>query len=208
MDRQQIFGEFNEHLITDNCPSAFFREVASSGWLERDYPFTFLGQLQSIQQSPEFHPEGNVWEHTMLVVDQAAKARYMSDNPRVFMWAALLHDLGKITTTKIRRGRITAYDHDRDGAQLAADFLQELCDDQVFIHGVTKLIRWHMQPLYVNKRLPFADIDKMLSDISLHEIALFSLCDRLGRGNMSYSMRMTELDNMESFIKECERIEN
>lgn len=203
MNTLQLFNEFDKHLIQDNKPSVYFEGLAENGLLDRDHPFTLLSQLQSIEQSPDFHPEGNVWEHTMLVVDLAAEIKHLSNNPRVFMWAALLHDLGKISTTKMRGGRITAYDHDRHGAKLAREFLRELSSDQELIDGITQLIRWHMQPLYVNKRLPFANVEKMLSQISLEEIALFSLCDRLGRGNMSDAMRRSEIAYVESFVTKC-----
>lgn len=208
MDKYQLFKEFEIHLLNDLKPSIYLKKMAENGELDKHYPFTLLSGLRRIEQSATYHPEGNVWEHTMLVVDLAAEGRHISDSPRVFMWAALLHDLGKAITTKVRRGRITAYDHDRHGARLATNFLQQFSDDEDFIQNVSQLIRWHMQPLYINKRLPFTNIEKMLSEISLNEIALFSLCDRLGRGNMSETIRHTEIANIQSFVKQCECIHN
>lgn len=204
MDKHRLFLEFEQHLLEDDQPSHYFRDLAATGWLDETYPFTMLGELQKIEQSAKFHPEGSVWEHTMLVVDMAAEGRHLSDNSRVLMWAALLHDLGKAVTTKVRSGRITAYDHDRQGAELAEDFLKELTDDEAFINQVTKMVRWHMQSLYVNKKLPFANLDKMLTEVSAGEIALLSLCDRLGRGNLSKSAQLTELANIKSFLDQCQ----
>ncbi len=81
-----------------------------------------LAQLASSEhitgQSPQHHPEGSVWNHTLLVVDEAAKIKEQSADPRTFMWAALLHDLGKPSTTMRRKSKITSYDHDKVGAQL------------------------------------------------------------------------------------------
>lgn len=203
MDKYRLFSEFDTHLLNDDQPSLYFRKLAEAGLLNVAYPFAMLGILQKVEQSPEFHPEGSVWEHTLLVVDLAAARKELSANPRVFMWAALLHDLGKAGTTKIRRGKITAYDHDRQGATLAAEFLKELTADEEFINQVTRMVRWHMQILYVTKKLPFADIKKMLSEVPLGEIALFSECDRLGRGNMNDKILQLELANVDFFMQQC-----
>lgn len=204
MDKHQQFVEFEEHLLNDDKPSCYFRKLAATGLLTDTYPFSLLGDLQKVEQPPKFHPEGNVWEHTMLVVDLAAEGRYISENPRVFMWAALLHDLGKAQTTKVRQGKITAYDHDKYGAKLTADFLKEFTDDEEFITQVSQMVRWHMQILYANKKLPYANIDKMLTEVPLGEIALLSLCDRLGRGNMNVITQQAELANVKSFLEQCQ----
>ena len=107
----------------------------------------------------------------MLVVDNAAKARDKSSHPQVLMWGALLHDIGKAPTTKIRNGRITSYDHDKVGEELSKEFLSQFTNDMDFIDSVSKLVRWHMQLLFVTKKLPFADIKSMLKDVPVNEIA-------------------------------------
>lgn len=203
MNKYELFRECSDHLLNDHQPSLYLRELDEKGWLAEIMPFDLLVELKGIEQSPVFHPEGDVWEHTLLVVDRAALCRELSPNPLVFMWAALLHDVGKIPTTKIRRGRITAYDHDREGAAMAALFLRELTEDEDFIAGVTRLIRWHMQSLYVNKRLPFAKVNEMLTEVSLEEIALFSLCDRLGHGDMDEPARQLEIAGIKAFMERC-----
>ena len=61
------------------------------------HPLLFA--LTSCPQGPASHPEGDVWEHTLLVVDQAARLQTSSAHPEALMLAALLHDLGKPATT-------------------------------------------------------------------------------------------------------------
>lgn len=199
------FKELDEHLLNDEKPSIYLRQIEEAGLFLDTYPFTMLGNLKKVEQSPEHHPEGNVWEHTLLVVDLAAEGRPASEDARVLMWSALLHDLGKARTTKVRKGRITAYDHDKQGAVLAADFLHEFTDDGEFIKKVSQMVRWHMQILFVNKKLPFADIDRMITEVSIEEIALLSLCDRLGRGNMNEKNRQAEIENIGDFMRECQQ---
>jgi len=202
-DKAQIFDGIDQSLINSGKPSDYINSLLESSRLEV-YPFTMLGGLVRIEQSPLHHPEGNVWNHTMMVVDHAAERRHLSSDPRVLMWAALLHDLGKVPATKIRKGKITAYDHDKYGEGLAVRFLKEFTDDEEWIGKVAALVRWHMQILYVVKNLPFADIKSMLAQVSIEEIALLSLCDRLGRGGMDEAGVFKEEENVRIFVKKCE----
>lgn len=140
-----------------------------------------LFALANIRQSPRHHPEGNVWNHTLMVLDEAASRKEKAvAGSRVFMWAALLHDIGKAETTKIRKGKITAYDHDKVGASMARDFLQEF-ESESFISNVAALVRWHMQILYADKAPRFADFETMRREADVRDVALLGLCDRLGR---------------------------
>ena len=116
-----------------------------------------LRRLKDTPQSPVHHPEGNVWNHTMLVVDEAAKRRAESRCPAALMWAALLHDIGKPDTTRVRRGKITSYDHDKVGAELARRFLSGFSMEPAMIDRVCALVRSHMQVLFAAKGLPFGD---------------------------------------------------
>ncbi len=73
----------------------------------------------------------------MMVLDNGAKEREKSENKRVFMWVCLLHDIGKGTTTKIRKGRITSYNHDKEGEGLSVKFLKCFTEDEEFIKEVS-----------------------------------------------------------------------
>lgn len=136
--------------------------------------------MKTTAHSPVHPPEGNVWNHTMLVVDEAAKRRAESKDPAALMWAALLHDVGKPDTTRVRKGKITSYGHETLGAELARRFLQRFSADQDLIGRVCALIRYHMQVLFVGKGMPFADVNGMRENADLEEVALLGLCDRYG----------------------------
>lgn len=177
--------------------------MVETGLFYTAYPFTLLGDLITTEQSPIHHPEGSVWNHTMMVIDLAATKKLLSSNPKVFMWAALLHDIGKAPTTKVRNGKITSYDHDKIGETLCSDFLEEFTNDKAFIYQVSKLVRWHMQTLFVIKNMPFADIKTMLSETSIDDIALLSLCDRLGRGDLSPEKIQEEKNVISKFLEKC-----
>jgi putative nucleotidyltransferase with HDIG domain len=116
------------------------------------------------------------------------------------MWAALLHDIGKPATTKIRKGRITAYDHDKVGAELTRDFLSAVGENDLFVDKVANLVKFHMQLLYVVNNLPFKDIVGMKRDADIREVALLCLCDRLGRSGAD---RTEEEEQVKVFVKMC-----
>ena len=195
--KEQLFDECSRHLLEDEKPSRYFN-MDFMGKGDVSYPFSLLLELPKTEQSKQYHKEGNVWNHTMLVIDEAAKVRTKSKNPKVFMWAALLHDIGKPRTTKIRKGRITAYHHEEAGADLAEEFLSEVTDDMEFIKEVKGLVRWHMQILHVVKETRFSDIDRMLQEVDPKEIALLGWCDRMGRVGSVYK---DEKENIEKSLK-------
>jgi len=207
--KKRIFLEMQAHLLNDDAPSAFFTRFCDAGDLN-EYPFSMLSRLKEVPQSPKHHPEGNVWNHTMLVVDEAAQKKEKSADPVAFMWAALLHDIGKAETTKNDGGKITAYNHDRVGALHAKEFLTEFLDEnipaeKVLIDRVTALVRWHMQILFVVKSMKFADIKTMRDHVDPEEIALLGYCDRMGRLNAD---RKAENENLKLFIAKCREWEH
>lgn len=200
----KLHEEFEKHLMEDEKPSIYFNKILNDDSIFNEYPYTLLSKLVDIDQSPQHHPEGNVWIHTMLVVDNASKVKGLSENPRAFMWGALLHDLGKAPTTKIRKGKITSYGHDTVGAELCRKFLETFSQEEEFIKQVVALVRWHMQTLFVVKDLPFGDVKNMTSEIAIKEIALLSECDRLGRGELDDAKIKEEKENIKAFIRKCE----
>jgi putative nucleotidyltransferase with HDIG domain len=185
MTDKEIFLDIEEHLLKDNKPSIYLEGVLKDHIIDK-YPFSMIKDLQDVDQNPKFHPEGNVFIHTMMVVDQGAMHRERSRNKRVFMWALLLHDIGKKPTTKIRKGRLTSYNHDTVGADMVREFLAYFGEEESFINEVRGLVRWHMQSLFVTKDMRFQNIGDMLEDVDINEIVLVSLSDRLGRGKLDY----------------------
>lgn len=199
MTPQEQFLEMTSHLCSDPQPSAYLNGLLASGQLEQ-YPFSLLSELKKTPQSPLHHPEGSVWNHTCLVVDQAARVREQSGDQTAFLWAALLHDIGKPETTRERRGKITSYDHDKAGMRLAREFLSALTDDYTLIERVGRLVRYHMQPFFVVKGLPFAEVGAMKRETDVREVALLGYCDRMGRTNSS---SQAECACTREFLQKC-----
>lgn len=197
MVHQALFQEIETHLLEDEKPSIWLKAISFQTEMEK-YPFSLLLKQKETPQSPLHHPEGSVWNHTMMVVDEAAKRKGKSINPRVFMWAALLHDIGKPSATKVRKDKITAYHHDQIGADLTEKFLSQFQQSSAFIDAVTALVRWHMQILYVLHHSRFQATEEMIQAVNVSELALLGLCDRLGRGNRDTK---TEEENIARFLQ-------
>lgn len=200
MSLNRLYLNIEYHLLHDSKPSDYLKEIYSNNPLFQQYPFDMLYKLNDTKQSLKYHPEGTVWNHTLLVVNEAANVKSKSKNQKVFMWAAFLHDIGKPSTTKDRKGKITSYDHDEVGANLSKKFLLFFTEDKNFIDQVCELIRYHMQILFVVNNLPFSDIQGMKEHTDIYEVALLGLCDRIGRLN---SDRKKEQCTINQFLQKC-----
>ncbi|WP_315079698.1 HDIG domain-containing metalloprotein [uncultured Clostridium sp.] len=200
MEEKKIFLEIEKHLLNDEKPALFLNEALHKGSFDK-YPLSMIKDLKEVPQNPKYHPEGNVFIHTMMVVDEGAKRREISNDKRIFMWTLLLHDIGKKPTTKMRKGRLTSYDHDKVGAEMAEEFLNYFNENREFVNYVRKLIRWHMQSLFVVKNTRFQDVEGILKDVDVDDIGLVSLCDRLGRGGLNDSSIEQTKNDIEFFKK-------
>ena len=116
---KRVFGEIEKLLLRARQPSRGLALLQAWGMLAVLAPE--LPPLAATPQDPGWHPEGNVWVHTLQVVDEAAAlcADLAVDRPRqlAVMLAALCHDLGKVTTTRFEEGRIRSRGHEEAGLQ-------------------------------------------------------------------------------------------
>jgi len=122
---ERIWAEF-EKLLRAPRPSIGFALMLDLGIVTRLFPE--LQALVGCEQEPEWHPEGDVWVHTLQVIDQA-RAR-VDDLPAPEMIAVMLgavcHDFGKPATTAFIDGRIRSIDHEEQGVAPATAFLDRL----------------------------------------------------------------------------------
>lgn len=200
MDGIELFKEIEMHLLKDEKPSLFLNKIKDEGKMNKK-PFNELKKLENIQQSAKHHPEGNVWIHTMMVVDEGAKYREKVNDKRAFMWCLLLHDIGKIKTTKFRKGRWTSYDHDKVGEEEGKLFLDNIIEDHEFNRKVSKMIRYHMHLLYIMNKLPFADMEGLNNNVDINDISYVFLSDRFGRGNLTNEDKVNIEKEVDRFRK-------
>ncbi|MBE6818201.1 MAG: HD domain-containing protein [Ruminococcaceae bacterium] len=141
---ERITGELEKALLKADKPSVFFEELRKMRQLSVWFPE--VEALIGVPQRADFHPEGDVWNHTMQVLDEAAALRERSAHPLYLMLAALCHDFGKVLVTKEKDGVLHAHNHEVAGLPLAEAFLRRLSKEKKRIAYVLGLTRLHMQP--------------------------------------------------------------
>ena len=113
----RVWGEVEKLLLKARRPSLGLALVAEWGLLDPVAPE--LAPLAETPQDPEWHPEGDVWTHTLQVVDEARQLLdgLEADRPRqlAVMLGALCHDLGKPATTRFENGRTRSRGHEEAG---------------------------------------------------------------------------------------------
>jgi len=111
-----------------------------SGLLEQVLPE--IAAAINCQQSPDFHPEGSLFNHLLLML-----AKMPPDADPSLPWAVLLHDVAKPVTasTDPNTGSIHFYEHERIGAEMAKEILERLRFPRKQIEEITKAVRCHMQ---------------------------------------------------------------
>ena len=144
LSKERIEEELKKALLKADKPSIFFEALREMDQLDAWFPE--LKQLIGLEQDPVYHPEGDVWVHTMEVVDRAARYRDRVSDPYCFMLLALTHDLGKIVTTEFIKGRIHAYEHEKKGLPLVESFIKRLTNEKHVIDYVTNMVPLHMRP--------------------------------------------------------------
>ena len=142
--RERVMGELEKALIKAEKPSIFFRELRRMGQL--GFWFPELEALVGVPQPPKYHPEGDVWTHTMQVLDEAALLRGEAKQPLWFMLAALCHDLGKPETTELIDGEYHAYRHEIAGQRIVRAFLDRLTGETRLKEYVLNMVELHMAP--------------------------------------------------------------
>ncbi len=178
---ERVMGELEKALLKAEKPSVFFEELKKMNQLSCWFPEPEA--LLGIPQSPIHHPEGDVWTHTMQVLDEAAALREKASEPLWFMLAALCHDFGKADATEEKNGALHAYGHEQSGLPLAGRFLGRITSEVKLTKYVLNMTELHMQP---NKKAREASHEKpfmTLFDQSVcpEDLLLLAKADHMGR---------------------------
>lgn len=152
LSRERIEEELKKALLKADKPSIFFESLRSMEQLGIWFPE--LEDLIGLEQDPIYHPEGDVWVHTMEVIDRAAAFRNKTSNPYAFMLLSLMHDLGKIVATEEIDGRIHAYKHEILGIPIVETFLRRITNEKEVIDYVLNMVPLHMKPNVVSFSKP------------------------------------------------------
>ena len=179
----RVTDETKKALLRAAHPEKYFEVLAAAGALS--FWFKEVADLIGVPQNPQYHPEGDAFKHTMLVVREAAALRARTKDPFAFMMAALTHDLGKATTTKKNeKGNWASIGHELAGVPLIEALAGRLGLSKAVTAYCVNMCRLHMRVhtcFFGNARTARTNV---LFDASCcaEELALLALCDARGTG--------------------------
>lgn len=190
LPRERIFGEVEKLLLLARRPSLGLEAALDLGVVDQLLPE--LKPLVGCPQDPRWHPEGDVFTHTLLALDQAALLSERLPRARrlAVMLAVLLHDIAKPHTTRVdEAGRVRSPGHDEAGRGLALRVLERLNVHRVDGYDVRAqvlaLVAHHLKPLHFHRdreRVGDGAFRRLARECDLELLHLVSKADALGRG--------------------------
>ncbi len=188
LPHERIWGEIEKLLLRARRPSIGLALALELGVID-----TLLPEMKTLvgcEQEPEWHPEGDVWIHTLLVVDQARQRIDDLDRGRAaaVMLGAICHDLGKPLTTEFKDGRIRSLGHEEAGVAPAMALLDRLnvhsLDGYDVRRTVAGLTAHHLKPgMFKKSPSPVSDgaFRRLAMKVDLELLARLAKSDCLGR---------------------------
>nr|VFJ48121.1 MAG: tRNA nucleotidyltransferase (CCA-adding enzyme) [Candidatus Kentron sp. DK] len=183
---ERLFTEFEKLLLKGARPSVGFALLRETG-LIRFFPE--IQALIGVPQDRQWHPEGDVWNHTLLVLDQAAGLRDGGRDDPALMFAALCHDFGKPETTVEEAGRIKSHRHNIAGLKHVDRLFARLrTPGKSLTRAVKALVEHHLAPaLFIkNGATPkaYRRLARKLGEagISMELLLRLASADHFGRG--------------------------
>ena len=183
----RIWGELEKLLLLARQPAIGFRLARELGIVEQVLPEML--PLIGCEQEPEWHPEGDVWIHTLMVIDRARELNDDLDRPRLLtvMLGSICHDLGKPATTAFIDGRIRSLDHEQAGVEPTISLLDRLnvhtIDGFDVRDQVVGLVAHHLKPGMLHKAFNVGDgaFRRLAQKVDLELLARVARADCLGR---------------------------
>jgi len=123
-------------ILTGNAPRRGFELLDQTGLLEPILPE--VARMKGVEQPPEYHPEGDVWTHTLAMLG------HLRGSPLDLAWGCLLHDVGK-PVTQTFEDRIRFSGHEKAGAEMARRILERLRYPKELVERVEWLVAQHMR---------------------------------------------------------------
>ena len=164
LSKERVTAEWQKLLLKAHQPSKGLELMLELGIVHKYYPE--IEALVTTPQEPEWHPEGTVWIHTGMVVDQAAiqirlpERTFTIDQALTVMLAALCHDFGKALVTRVEDGRIRSKGHSEAGEVPARAFLSKFIFGSDTTDQVVKITRDHLKTTVYWLALEKGEVDE------------------------------------------------
>jgi tRNA nucleotidyltransferase (CCA-adding enzyme) len=185
---ERVWGEIEKLLLLAPRPSEGFALALDLDVIRRTLPE--LEPLIGCPQEPEWHPEGDVWVHTLMVIDQARTRIDDLERPAqvTVMLGAVCHDLGKPATTAVVDGRIRSLNHEQAGVPPTIALLDRLNVQTIggfdVRQQVVGIVANHLAPnAFFKSKTPVGDgaFRRLAQKVNLELLVRVALSDCLGR---------------------------
>jgi tRNA nucleotidyltransferase (CCA-adding enzyme) len=194
--RERIFMEIEKLLLRAKKPSLGFIWLKEIGALKGLFPE--LDVLSETEQNI-YHPEGDVFIHTMLCLD----ALSVSERTLPVMLAVLCHDMGKATTAQNIDGELHFYNHASEGVRIGESFLRKMTDESGLIQEVLLFIKYHYLPMEMGKhQIDRKQVRRLSLKVDLPGLLKVHKADKLGRG------KPENIDYLEDILRVYEEIKS
>jgi poly(A) polymerase len=184
VSRERIRNELTR-MLTEGRARRAFELLDSTGLLAQVLPE--VERMKGVEQPPQFHPEGDVWIHTLLLLDQLEPGC-----PMTLAWGALLHDIGKPPTFRRAPDRIRFDGHVEVGVAIAAEICRRMRISNDEAHQILALIEHHMR---------FADAPQMKSSTLKRFFRLPAFAEHLALHRMDCMAAHKRLENYEYVLE-------
>ena len=180
LPKERVHIEFKKLLLKSLKPSVGFELMRELGML-RYYPE--LEALIDVPQSEKWHPEGDVWVHTLMCVDKmVGLLKGEEKHDLKMMFAILCHDLGKATHTQVTPEKISSIGHELAGIEPTERFMYRLTDEHDLIDSLLPLVEHHLAPsLYYRGKAKNSTIRRLSTKVNIEELVTVARADFLGR---------------------------
>ena len=199
LSTDRVWHEFEDLFLNGQSATAAMNYLVASTWV---YNFPFLADMIGCEQDAKWHPEGDAFVHTGLVMDEMMELcnvqQIEGDRRIILLLAAMLHDIGKPATTKLTNGRITSAKHDSVGAKMVEDALILIGSPKRFIEPVRQLVKYHMVHADKVTKSFVRRMAVKLAPATIADLALVMRADKSGRfpapkGPHPFAVKMLEI---------------
>jgi len=187
LPKERVWAELSKLMLKSQKPSIGFELMRELDILERYFPELYA--ITGVEQSIQWHPEGDVWIHTMMCIDAMATLCQVDCKNRDeryilrMLWAILCHDLGKATCTTIDEdGRVKAIGHEYAGIEPTREILNRVTNEHNFIESILPLVEHHLKPsIFYKAKSKDKAIRRLATKVNIEELTLVAKADFLGR---------------------------
>lgn len=190
-------GEEVTRILTEGGARRGFELLNEAQLLRVVFPE--IEAMKGVEQTPDYHPEGDVFVHTLMMLEQISDLK--SQISESLAYGCLLHDIAKPVCIKREGGRVIFYGHSEKGAEMAVEILKRLKRSRALWEKVAYLVKNHLRHTQAAK-MRLSTLKRFLAEPDIEELLELARIDALSaNGDLQYyhfcKQKMAELKHEE-----------